>query len=1018
MYADQPGAPTASVARPGPRTREPRDAQPAAAEPVRVALLGGFAAAVAGEPVADTAWRLKKARELVKLLALAPGHRLHREQAMDVLWRDRAPAAAANNLHQAVYVVRRALGSDAISLREEMLRLAADVDVDRFEAAAVQARRARTHAAYEAALSLYGGELLPDNRYDDWAADRRDELAELADELAEELASLGPAQAGRQPSLPAATSSFVGRERELGELRALLRGTRLLTLVGTGGAGKTRLALELARVAAPSHVDGSALVELAALADAALVPDAVATALDVRALSGQSPVDAVASYLAASSCLLVIDNCEHLLGAIARLADSLLRTAPGLTIIATSREPLRVPGEVVFRVPSLEIPDPEHVPSVRQLQAYEAVRLFLERAEAAAPGFELDEHNAPDVARICFRLDGLPLALELAAGRLAALGPATLAERLDDRFRVLRSTSHAAPTRQQTLAAALEWSHDLLADDERTLLRRLAAFAGGFELEAVESVCAGGDLETAEIADVLARLVEKSLVTAEEGSSRERRYRLLETVRMYARERLDEARESWALRERHAAWALALAEAQRGSPRLDRDGPNLGVALDILIDRAPTDAMRLCVALWPWWMRRIELHEAARRFGQVLAAVPQRSSLRAHALLAAAAIAFRSGDLGRTLAHAAESHAVASESGDARAEWRALQFLGECEIAMDAADRALPWFERALELARSRRFSVSEAICVYSIGVAHWIKGDLVDAEELVSRSIDLLRPLAGSSEHLMSPLNIAEIRVRRPVGIPGQRIEFQDTLQPFIELSIDAAISYLLANQAGIARARGDIRRARTLLDESAARFARAGDEMGTAAVLVRRSYLELAEDALPAARDALEQALEIRAARRDRRGLGLVLSGLGVIETATGAFGRAERHLTEARDSFRGAGDRWALASTLWATADLAFARGSLEDAQAALWEARDVLGATRRERWIANTLAALAEIALRRGDPASASTLLAEARERYEAREDATGVAEIRRRSVRLAKDALGPVNGAAFRALQTS
>src|SRR3954470_10815372 len=522
---------------------------------VSVTLLNGFAAAVDGVPVPEAAWRLKKARELVKLLALAPGHRLHREQAMDVLWRDRAPAAASNNLHQAVYVARRALDPGAIEVRDEILQLAAVVDVDQLEAAAAGARRAATAGAYRTALSLYGGELLPENRYDDWAATRRDELAELATELAEELAALDPADDARPSTLPVDASSFVGRARELSELEALLRATRLLTLAGTGGAGKTRLALELARATERSHADGAALVEPGALTDESLVPDAVAAALDVRALSGQALDDAIVDHLATRALLLVVDNCEHLLAATAAIADALLRSAPKLKVLATSREPLRVPGEVVFRVPSLDIPDPERALAPRQLLGYESVRLFVERAAAAAPGFELDEENSVDVARICFRLDGLPLALELAAGRLGALGPAAIAERLDDRFRVLRTGSHASPTRQHTLAATLQWSHDLLEPGERTLFRRLAAFAGGFELEAAESVCADGDLDAPEIADLLARLVEKSLVVADESSSRERRYRLLETVRLYARDRLAEAGETVALADRHAQWA-------------------------------------------------------------------------------------------------------------------------------------------------------------------------------------------------------------------------------------------------------------------------------------------------------------------------------------------------------------------------------------------------------------------------------------------------------------------------------
>ena len=252
-------------------------------------------------------------------------------------------------------------------------------------------------AAYGAALALYGGELLPENRYDDWAEDRRNELADLVDELQDELAGLGATDVPR--GLPVDASSFIGRERELAELRTLLARTRLLTLSGTGGAGKTRLALELARAAETSYADGAALVPLAPLTDSRLVPDAVAAALDVRALPGQNIVAALLDDLASRTLLLVLDNCEHLLGASAALADVLLRSAPGLTVLATSREALRIPGEVVFRVPSLDIPDPDRRPTPEELVRYEAARLFVERAAAVAPGFTLDTDNAQDVGR-------------------------------------------------------------------------------------------------------------------------------------------------------------------------------------------------------------------------------------------------------------------------------------------------------------------------------------------------------------------------------------------------------------------------------------------------------------------------------------------------------------------------------------------------------------------------------------------------------------------------------------------
>jgi predicted ATPase len=956
---------------------------------VTITLLGGFAATVDGDAVPESAWRLKKARELVKLLALAPNRRMHREQAMDVLWPDRGPDAAANNLNQAVHVARRALGADVIEVRDDLTALAdgVEVDVDRFEQAADDALRARTPATCRAALALYGGELLPENRYDDWAIGRRDELAEIHDALAEELSALG--SAGRISGLPADASSFVGREHELAELRSLLTGTRLLTLAGTGGAGKTRLALELARGAEASYAGGAALVELAAVPDPRLVADGVAAALDVRALPGRSPTETLADFLAPRTVLLVVDNCEHVLAAAAALVDGLLRAAPNVTIVATSREPLRVPGEVVFRVPSLTIPDPDAALAPDELLRYEAVRLFVDRAAAAAP-FALDDENAADVARICVRLDGLPLALELAAARLGALGPGVVAERLDDRFRVLRAGSHAAPTRQQTLLATLQWSHDLLELDEQLLFRRLAVFAGGFDLDAVEEVCAGDGLERSEVVDVLARLVEKSLV-APMDAGQQRRYRLLETVRLYARDRLVEAGEETAPADRLAQWALALAERKRDLPELDQETANLLAALDTLLARKPEDALRLCVALWTFWLRRIDLVEAARRFDAALAAAPARTVLRAEALLAVAALEARGGVLAAGIAHARESLDVAVEVGDLEAEWRALHFLGGFAITYDVGD-AFDWIEQALTLARREGFAAAEAIGVYALGVAHWFTGDQEGAEELVSEGIEVLRRLQDRSEHIPSPANISETRLPGVNGRPGSRVVLEESLQPFVEVSCDAALSYAIVNQAGLARVRGDFDQARALLDESSRRFLDAGDERGQTDVLVRRAFLHLAQGAPEDARACLEQALAFRRDLNDRRGIGLVLSALALIDTDAGDYGNAERRLDEARSVFRRAGDRWGLVTALFRTAELEIERGRSEAAEAALEEARTVLGETQLERWNAHTFAALAEVAVLRDDEQRAVALLGEARERYAAKQDSIGVAAV--------------------------
>jgi len=949
--------------------------------------LGGFGAVRDGEPVPPNAWRLRKARELVKLLALAPGHRLHREQAMDVLWGERDPAAAANNLNQVVHLARRALGRDAIEAQDGLLRLEAAVDVDEFERTAADARRTRTPTAYRAALAQYGGELLPENRYDDWSEQRRQELAELYQALERELAELG--LAGMVHELPLDASSFVGREHELRELRALLARARLLTLTGTGGAGKTRLALELARRARPSYGEGAALVELAAVTDPVLVVDAVAAALDVRALPGGALADAIADFLAARSLLVVLDNCEHVLAACAALVDQLLRAAPRLAIVATSREPLRLPAEIVFRVPSLAIPDPAVALTPADLLSYEAVQLLLERAAAAAPGFELDAENAADVARICFRLDGLPLALELAAGRLGALGTVSLAERLDDRFRLLRAGSRSAPTRQQTLEATLQWSHELLAPDERMLLRRLAVFAGGFELDAAEQVCAGEGLEVDEVAEVLSRLVDKSLVAIDHPSP-EGRYRLLDTVGLYAKARLEEAQEAEAFASRHADWVLTMAERERDSQRLDGEVANLRAGLDTLVVRAPAGALRLCVALCTFWLRRIDLEEGHRRFTESLAAASQRTPLRAEALLAAAALCLRAGRLALGEERAHESLAIARQHGDTRLQWRALHLLGAMSMSRDEPDSATVWFERAREIARREGFAAEEALCIYCLGVARGF-AHLAGAEELVAESVERFQVLAGSADRIPSPLSVAEIR-GAPVPGSNERIVFEDTLQPFIDVSAAQAIGHALANQAGIARDRGDLSRARRLLDDAGERFRRSGDERGQADVQVRLAYLELAEGSTEAARACLERALGVRRRLGDRRGLGMALSGLGLVDTVAGDHERAEQELAEARDLFRRAADRWGLTGTLWNTADLEIARGDLEAADRALDEALAVLAETGRELWIAQTTARLADTALLRGDEARAEALLCEARDLFASKCDEVGTSQV--------------------------
>lgn len=359
--------------------------------------------------------------------------------------------------------------------------------------------------------------------------------------------------------LPLQLTRFVGREQALDEVRSTLRAARLVTLTGTGGSGKTRLALQVAADLLEAYPDGVWFVELAGTADPTLVPRMVLSTIGIREQQGSLILDTLIHHLATKATLLILDNCEHLLEACAALADRLLRACAQLTILTTSREPLGITGEMVRRVPPLAVPAAALAPSAESVAPFEAVQLFVDRAVAAEPRFALTDANAAAVAAICQRLDGIPLALELAAARLQARTVEQLRDRLEDRFRILTGGSRTALLRQRTLRATIDWSHDLLTEPEQLLFRRLSVFAGGFSLEAAEQVCSDSQVAPEDVLDLLTRLVERSLVILE-TSHAHGRYRLLETLREYALEKLRTEDEEPELRRRHLMYCIAFAE--------------------------------------------------------------------------------------------------------------------------------------------------------------------------------------------------------------------------------------------------------------------------------------------------------------------------------------------------------------------------------------------------------------------------------------------------------------------------
>jgi predicted ATPase/class 3 adenylate cyclase len=474
-------------------------------------------------------------------------------------------------------------------------------------------------------------------------------------------------------NLPRQLTSFIGREKEMAEVKRLLSTAYLVTLTGSGGAGKTRLALQVAADVVEGYPGGVWLVEFAPIADPVLVPKTVASALSVPEQPGRDMTDTLVEALRSKALLLVLDNCEHLLAACAALAAALLRACPQVRILATSREGLGVPGETLWRVPSLSLPDVTRLPTVEGLVLYEAVRLFVERAMATAPGFAVTSQNAPAVAQVCQQLDGIPLAIELAAVRVKVLAVEQIATRLDDRFRLLTGGSRMVLPRQQTLLAMMEWSYDLLSEKERMLLRRLSVFAGGWTLEAAEIICAEAEVESSDILDLLTQLVDKSLVVVEtqRGAAR---YKLLETVRQYGRERLSESGEAGATQQRHRAWylewaghvdrKLRTAEQDVMVERLRTEHDNLRAALKWSMEAGGGEpGLRLAVALAWFWYIDGHWSEGRKWLEQALAlGGDARSDTLADALLQAAEHARSQGDYERARAFAEKGLTIARET--------------------------------------------------------------------------------------------------------------------------------------------------------------------------------------------------------------------------------------------------------------------------------------------------------------------------------------------------------------------
>ncbi|RVW02766.1 ATP-binding protein [Rhodococcus xishaensis] len=591
-------------------------------------------------------------------------------------------------------------------------------------------------------------------------------------------------------NLPATLTTFVGRRREVSASKRLLTESRLVTLTGIGGVGKTRLALQVAGDVQRDFRDGAWLVELAELRDPELVPNAVAARFRLQDRGARSPTDLVVDFLHSRDLLILLDNCEHLVGAASKLVDLLLRNCPRLRVLATSREPLDVGGEAVLRVPPLPVPDPDSPPTLQAMPSYESATLFVERAQAAVPGFAVTEGNRAAIARICHRLEGLPLAIELAAARVRVLSPEQILQRLTDRYRLLTAGSRVAPSRLQTLRLSVDWSYELCTPEERRLWSWLSVFAGGFELDAVEGVCS--DAVPGDVQALVESLVDKSILIAERSGSVVR-YRMLETLRDYGQDNLVQAAEWTECRRRHLDWYGALAERAEAdwvSPRqveiivrLTRETANLREALDFCATGSGEAAtgVQMAKSLYSFWDCKGMLDEGRRWYSRVLDASDEvPDPIRVAALCSASSFAGFQEDFVAASGLIARARSLARVLGDPyvdalvlHAVGRQAVYQGNCALAIESfepalgplrarpdlpqlirtllglglvegtsgnAERGTAYHEEALSIARAHGASTYQARAMFMLGLALWRRGERDRGCRLFTEALPLTR--------------------------------------------------------------------------------------------------------------------------------------------------------------------------------------------------------------------------------------------------------------------------------------
>jgi predicted ATPase/DNA-binding SARP family transcriptional activator len=999
---------------------------------VRIQLLDGFSVSIGERKIDASQFRLRKSRGLIKLLALAPNHRLHRDQLLEQLWPDQDPQTAAHNFYHTLYEARRILdpsGARAsaqryLQLHEETLSLCPDspvlIDTEAFKTGANRAVRTQDPAAYQAALALYPGDLLPEDRYEGWSRDARETLRQehlrlltglaqllknqneygaaieslkqalvsdplheeahaglmrlfvktgqrqlalrqyqfleetlqreleaqpdpLVTQLYQEILSghYIPVETPPDPpgkvhvpaipshNLPVQMTSFIGRDQEKQAIKTLLLSrlevkghtqgkeiarlppARLVTLTGAGGSGKTRLALETVGELLKNYPDGIWLVELAGLSDPELVPQTLIFTLHIQNASGQPLISILADYLKHKQLLLVLDNCEHLIEACARLVEKLLKYCPNLQILVTSQEILGLPGEVSYSITPLSVPDPLPLLPIEITNQSEAVRLFVERAGNARPDFTLNENNAPAIVQICRRLDGIPLAIELAAARVKLMQVEEIAARLEQSFDLLTGGSRTALPRFQSLRASIDWSYHLLSEAERILFRRLAVFAGGWSVDAASFIASG----SGDVMDLLTQLVNKSLITPHQIPGAPTRYFYLDTIRRFALARLSEVGDEQLMRDRHLDYFQQLA-SRLGALWYGPDQVALMSSLEAENDNLRA-ALEWSLANQPSALLPLENQPA----------VISRSSIEKGLVLAVALVRFWNNLfnraegtfwLERLLVAEVQQRGPAS-LGPARALARAwaLYTIGWYKVG----DQSLKYMDESLlifrELGLQGRQGAAYVLRFLALD-ANW-RGDYPLCQVLAGESLVLFRAVGDS-------YGLAEL--------------------------LSGLFTLLAWNQ-------GNPGQARKYIEEALAIFQDLGNQDGIAWAYLFKGMITAREGNYPQAWTLMENAQDIYLRLSNKIGNYFVLEQMGKAARAQGDSQHAEALFSEALALTRQVGDRWPMTATLINLARSAYDQGEYE--HASKWYSEAILIAREIEERpaISRSLRGLAEI-----------------------------------------------------------